>query len=473
MVDRQDGISKLLEMNLRQGATSVYTMAAGGNLARCFVEDLVYGRELPTVTTTTNGYGSTCPYAGVPPWYARVVARQGARAARHGRSHRLRYRRTASDAAARRRPHRPTAHPGLPQVPSEKHPTDSRPHQSDDASPCVEADVGGQIDHPMRRGSRCRRRRNRDIAVNRRILGSREEYRPVPAPPKSPPSQGPSTRSASASAAKNGKPHQLPVSPRRAGPQGGPPAPSTVPGDDLGPPRLFLRRAGRPSAICAAIHADGLIGAYGTPGSASRRAPRRLDRPAAAGMGSGGHRRRQGDSGRGAAPGTPRGRVDAVVPTGGSETRSLIARARSSRGSAGSIHTAPPNLVDSIFSTPNECTETSASGEPSLSGPPGHAVRGVLDERVRPLPSARRSASRPAAGSSTIPKVCWITRARMSPGRPPGARGRSRGRGRDLGVARRRPARGRVDRRGAGEELRHDVTRTPPPAGRSNTTAIP
>lgn len=45
MWDHRDGISKVLEVNLRLGATGYYTMAAGGNVVRALVEDRVYGRD--------------------------------------------------------------------------------------------------------------------------------------------------------------------------------------------------------------------------------------------------------------------------------------------------------------------------------------------------------------------------------------------------------------------------------------------
>ena len=46
MHDRRDGVSKVLELNLRQGATSYYAMAAGGNIPARIVQDWVYGEPI-------------------------------------------------------------------------------------------------------------------------------------------------------------------------------------------------------------------------------------------------------------------------------------------------------------------------------------------------------------------------------------------------------------------------------------------
>ncbi|GMA25819.1 carboxylate--amine ligase [Luteimicrobium album] len=100
MHDRRTGTSKILELNLRQGATSYYTMAAGGNLARYYVDDLVYGRSLTPVATTEERLWLNVPYPVVR-HYAPASVRGAVRAAaRRGRVHTLRYRPDRSFARA-------------------------------------------------------------------------------------------------------------------------------------------------------------------------------------------------------------------------------------------------------------------------------------------------------------------------------------------------------------------------------------
>ena len=48
------GVSKLLELNLRQGATSYYARAAGGNIVECFVDDWI--REVEPESTEPSPY---------------------------------------------------------------------------------------------------------------------------------------------------------------------------------------------------------------------------------------------------------------------------------------------------------------------------------------------------------------------------------------------------------------------------------
>lgn len=93
MYDRRDGTNKILEMNLRQGATSYYTMAAGGNITRCYVDDFVYGHELPVTMTTAERLWVNVPYL-VLLWFAPRALRPRIRAAarRGGTTHTLRYR---------------------------------------------------------------------------------------------------------------------------------------------------------------------------------------------------------------------------------------------------------------------------------------------------------------------------------------------------------------------------------------------
>ena len=100
MYDRRDGASKVLEINLRQGATSYYTMAAGGNLTRCFVEDLVYGRDLPEVVTTDERLWINVPYPVVLAYTPKALRPRVRAVARRGVTHTLRY---APDLSAARR----------------------------------------------------------------------------------------------------------------------------------------------------------------------------------------------------------------------------------------------------------------------------------------------------------------------------------------------------------------------------------
>lgn len=99
MRDRRTGVDKLLEVNLRTGATAYYATAAGGNIPRCTVEEYVYGRTPEDTVTTEERLWVNAPYPVVdrfvpPSLRARV------RAGRPGRSHTLRYR---PDRSPRRR----------------------------------------------------------------------------------------------------------------------------------------------------------------------------------------------------------------------------------------------------------------------------------------------------------------------------------------------------------------------------------
>lgn len=91
MYDRRTGTSKLLEINLRQGGASFYTMAAGGNLARCYVEDLVYERALPEQVTTAERLWVNVPYPVVRALVPASLRARVTRARRHGIAHTLRY----------------------------------------------------------------------------------------------------------------------------------------------------------------------------------------------------------------------------------------------------------------------------------------------------------------------------------------------------------------------------------------------
>ncbi|MDM7853514.1 carboxylate--amine ligase [Cellulomonas alba] len=92
MHDRRTGVSKLLEINLRQGATSYYTMAAGGNLARLFVDEYVYGRELPETVTTDERLWVNLPFWVLIRFVPKQLRARVRAAARRGRIHTLRYR---------------------------------------------------------------------------------------------------------------------------------------------------------------------------------------------------------------------------------------------------------------------------------------------------------------------------------------------------------------------------------------------
>lgn len=100
MLDRRTGLSKVLEVNLRPGATAFYTMAAGGNLARCAADELVRGHHVSPFTTTAERLWLNVPYA-VARWFVPASTRATLRrAARAGRVHTLRY---APDLSLRRR----------------------------------------------------------------------------------------------------------------------------------------------------------------------------------------------------------------------------------------------------------------------------------------------------------------------------------------------------------------------------------
>ncbi len=100
MLDRRTGLSKILEVNLRPGATAFYTMAAGGNLARCAADELVLGRQVSPFATTAERLWLNVPYA-VARWFVPASTRGILRrAARAGRVHTLRY---GPDLSLRRR----------------------------------------------------------------------------------------------------------------------------------------------------------------------------------------------------------------------------------------------------------------------------------------------------------------------------------------------------------------------------------
>lgn len=91
MYDRRTGQSKLLEVNLRPGATSYYVMAGGGNLIRCVIEDLVYGRELPFTVTGQERLWINVPYPVVLRYAPASLRARTRAAARSGKVHTLDY----------------------------------------------------------------------------------------------------------------------------------------------------------------------------------------------------------------------------------------------------------------------------------------------------------------------------------------------------------------------------------------------
>ena len=92
MYDRRDGVSKVLELNLRQGATSYYTMAAGGNIVECFVADWIRGEEPEFTVTTAERLWINLPLP-LARWYTPKPLKQRVRAAtKAGWKHTLWYR---------------------------------------------------------------------------------------------------------------------------------------------------------------------------------------------------------------------------------------------------------------------------------------------------------------------------------------------------------------------------------------------
>lgn len=95
MFDRASGQYKVLEMNLRPGATSYYTMAGGANLIRCYVDDLIYGRTLPP-QTTHPGLWLNLPYPVALFLAPKTFRRKARRVGFKNHKHTLWYRRDMS-----------------------------------------------------------------------------------------------------------------------------------------------------------------------------------------------------------------------------------------------------------------------------------------------------------------------------------------------------------------------------------------
>ncbi len=95
-----DGVDKLLEVNLRTGATAYYATAAGANIAQRTVEEHVYGRTPEDVVTTEERLWVNVPYPVLLWFVPRSLRAQVRSVARRGRVHTLRYR---ADRSLRRR----------------------------------------------------------------------------------------------------------------------------------------------------------------------------------------------------------------------------------------------------------------------------------------------------------------------------------------------------------------------------------
>lgn len=92
MHDRRDGVSKVLELNLRQGATSYYAMAAGGNIPARIVEDWIYGKPMEYAATTQERLWLNLPYPLAVIYAPRGLRSRVRKAGRKGAKHTLWYR---------------------------------------------------------------------------------------------------------------------------------------------------------------------------------------------------------------------------------------------------------------------------------------------------------------------------------------------------------------------------------------------
>jgi D-aspartate ligase len=94
------GVDKLLEVNLRTGATAYYATAAGANIARRTVEEYVYGRALEETVTSDERLWVNAPFPVVLGFVPRTLRGRVLSIGRRARVHTLRYR--ADRSAARR-----------------------------------------------------------------------------------------------------------------------------------------------------------------------------------------------------------------------------------------------------------------------------------------------------------------------------------------------------------------------------------
>jgi D-aspartate ligase len=100
MVDARTGESKLLEVNLRQGAASYCVDGAGVSFARYYVEDLILGREVPDTVVTAERLWANVPYPLIRLLAPPAMWALARRARRSGVSHTLVY---PADRSVRRR----------------------------------------------------------------------------------------------------------------------------------------------------------------------------------------------------------------------------------------------------------------------------------------------------------------------------------------------------------------------------------
>lgn len=92
MVDRRTGESKLLEVNLRPGATGYYAMAGGLNVLAAAVRDLVYDRREPFTSSQQERLWVNVPYPVVLRYAPKALRARVRAAAKHGVVHTLDYR---------------------------------------------------------------------------------------------------------------------------------------------------------------------------------------------------------------------------------------------------------------------------------------------------------------------------------------------------------------------------------------------
>ncbi|NYI39913.1 carboxylate--amine ligase [Demequina lutea] len=92
MRDRRDGVSKVLELNVRQGGASYYAMAAGGNIPARIVQDWIYGKPTPYAATTQERLWLNLPYPLAVIYAPRGLRSRVRAAGRKGAKHTLWYR---------------------------------------------------------------------------------------------------------------------------------------------------------------------------------------------------------------------------------------------------------------------------------------------------------------------------------------------------------------------------------------------